>query len=222
MNIDLNPFPRFVDVLTRFLSDHQTVLSAESTLLNQLLLTAIEFIQSSTSLGTCCLIIYALNDLFVNLSDIPAECASVIPDLLKVLVLRSAWPIEAFQTTPSPPPPPSTTASQSSSSLSSLSMTGVVTISSFMEEEEADAVRKLRQASQDTVLALAMSSIGVYSVASTLIAVTGEIHIQESVLCLFYGIVDAIEETILSLFDNQSTFSFEDIPVSNTNDSSRC
>ena len=222
MNIDLNPFPRFVDVLTRFLSDHQTVLSAESTLLNQLLLTAIEFIQSSTSLGTCCLIIYALNDLFVNLSDIPAECASVIPDLLKVLVLRSAWPIEAFQTTPSPLPPPSPTASQSSSSLSSLSMTGVVTISSFMEEEEADAVRKLRQASQDTVLALAMSSIGVYSVASTLIAVTGEIHIQESVLCLFYGIVDAIEETILSLFDNQSTFSFEDIPVSNTNDSSRC
>ena len=221
MNIDLNPFPRFVDVLTRFLSDHQTVLSAESTLLNQLLLTAIEFIQSSTSLGTCCLIIYALNDLFVNLSDIPAECASVIPDLLKVLVLRSAWPIEAFQTTP-PPPPPSITASQSSSSLSSLSMTGIVTISSFMEEEEADAVRKLRQASQDTVLALAMSSIGVYSVASTLIAVTGEIHIQESVLCLFYGIVDAIEETILSLFDNQSTFSFEDIPVSNANDSSRC
>ena len=222
MNIDLNPFPRFVDVLTRFLSDHQTVLSAESTLLNQLLLTAIEFIQSSTSLGTCCLIIYALNDLFVNLSDIPAECASVIPDLLKVLVLRSAWPIEAFQTTPSPPPPPSITASQSSSSLSSLSMTGIVTISSFMEEEEADAVRKLRQASQDMVLALAMSSIGVYSVASTLIAVTGEIHIQESVLCLFYGIVDAIEETILSLFDNQSTFSFEDIPVSNANDSSRC
>ena len=100
-------------------------------------------------------------------------------------------------------------------------MAGTVTIYSFMEEEEADAVRKLRQASQDTVLALAMSSVGVYSVASTLIAVTGEIHIQESVLCLFYGIVDAIEETILSLFDNQSTFSFEDIPVTNGDDSRR-
>ena len=113
MDIDFNPFPRFVDVLTRFLSDHQTVLSAESTLLNQLLLTAIELIQSSTSLGTCCLIIYALNDLFVNLSEIPAECASAVPDLLKALVLRSAWPIKAFQTAPST----TTTTIQSSSFL---------------------------------------------------------------------------------------------------------
>ena len=217
MNIDVNPFPRFVDVLTRFLSDHQTVLSAESTLLSQLLLTAIEFIQSSTSLGTCCLIIYALNDLFVNLSGIPVECVNVVPDLLKALVYRSAWPIETFQTSSSSSSSSTTAQSSSSSSM----MTGMTSIHPFMEEEEADAVRKLRQASQDTVLALAMSSVGVYSVASTLIEVTGEIHIQESVLCLFYGIVDAIEETILSLFDNQSSFSFEDIPGVNVNDFSK-
>ena len=218
MNIEANPFPRFVDVLTRLLSDHQTILSSESALLNQLLLTAIEFIQSSTYLGTSCLIIYALNDLFVNLSDIPAECANVIPDLLKALVVRSAWPIETFQSTQSSS---SSITIQSSSSSSLSLLTAMTTIYPFVEEEEAEAIRKLRQASQDTVLALAMSSVGVYSVASTLIAVTGEIHIQESVLCLFYGIVDAIEETILSLFDNQSTFSFEDIPVLNGNDPSK-
>lgn len=60
-------------------------------------------------------------------------------------------------------------------------------------------MHKLRLSCQDVTLSLASSSVGVFTIASSLISITGSIAIQESVLCLFRGIVDSIEESLLSL-----------------------
>ena len=66
--------------------------------------------------------------------------------------------------------------------------------------DDEDMMHKLRLSCQDVTLSLASSSVGVFTIASSLISITGSIAIQESVLCLFRGIVDSIEESLLSLF----------------------
>lgn len=168
-SLEYDPVPRFIDALGRLISDHIHIIKTESGLLSQILSLYISILQNCSNLNYCNLVTDTLNELFINMPEIPSDCVTLVPNLIHALVNRSSLPESCF-------------------------------VSTSQRFDEEDVIHKLRQSCQDVTLSLASSSIGVFTIASSLISITGSIAIQESVLCLFCGIVDSIEESLLPLF----------------------
>lgn len=172
-SFDIDPVPCVIDCLNRLISDHFSVLSNDESIIHQILVYLITIIDHCECYDYATLINESINEMFSK-NDIPASIIRLVPDVLQVLVKRSLLPTECYEA------------------------------GSIDQYEEKDALLKFRSSCQDVLLEIASSSIGPFQTSTFLFDISyknpSNLRIQESVLCLFCGIIDSIEGQLLPLF----------------------
>lgn len=162
-----------IDCLNRLISDHFSVLSSDETIIQQILIYLITIIDHCECYNYATLINESINEMFSK-NDIPTSIIQLVPNVLQVLVKRSLLPTECYEA------------------------------GSIDQYEDKDALLKFRSSCQDVLLEIASSSIGPFQTSTVLFDISyknpSDLRVQESVLCLFCGIIDSIEGQLLPLF----------------------
>ena len=146
----------------------------------------IDILYNSSNYNYCNLITNSINEYFSFAQNAPKFIYSLLPSLFEALVYRCILPQECFEA------------------------------GTLDHYEDKFTLQKFRQSCQDVLLEIATSSIGVYQTATDLFDIThkntSNLSVQESVLCLFCGIVDSIEEQLLPVISTSQLDYTEEIP----------